>query len=810
MKTFFRFLIRNKLYTLVNVFGLTLSLVFVIVLAAFTDSLLTDRQHKRSSDLYISDMTKSPFFQYDAMMTTVRQMPEIEKVAPFGNYYFKIFKGRADKAATEETQMLTVDSVFFQLYHVDVVAGDAEQAIKSGTGCVLTESLATTLFGDKNPIGQPLHLVSSWHDTGTSFDVTVMAVVKDLKRTALSNASQGFVPMQVRRELDGEDYLSRWGQTIMSEMLFYMVRCNPSVRHSLDDFNARAAKIYNSVMTNKENAEKDNFLTFVPIKNRIFAESQYEVGAFEHGDKGKMTIFFTAAMAILLFAIINYVNLTVAQTSFRAKEMSLRRLFGTGRWQTSKKLFGESLTLISISALIALGLSFLVEGKASELLGSTVKIADSLTLQNILIAVAFIIIIAIVSAIVPASILSRYKPIDVVHGTFRYKSKQLFGKIFIALQCAISIVLVTASLTIWRQTRYMIAAPLGYDYTNLISANLNGIRMGMTEDDLKEGNPSQAMLTLREELRRLPSIKAISLSSSSISGQDFSGSAIGDITDRNICHIICADSSWFSVMGIKLLADYHTNSDIACYLNENAMKVLHLKREPQNFIFATNGADLIKHNDLAGVFTDFHCGAITRPIMPTALLITDFDHPHGNNIAAAGSINIRTTAQTAEILEQIKKTCEKIGFDTDKIEFFSDHIYDQFEEQRTLGQLVVCFMVIAIIISMLGSLAMATFFVRQRRKDIAVRKVLGSSSSEVTRYVLRQYMLPIVIGTAVAIPLSWRIMEQWLSQYSYRVGFGWWPAVAASVVVVGLALVSAMAGTESVARSNPAKWINKE
>lgn len=810
MKTFFRFLFRNKLYTTVNVMGLTLALMFVIVLASFTDSLLTDRQHERASDLYVADMTKAPFFQYDAMMATARQMPEIEKITVFGNYYFNVFKGKSDKAVMEGDDFMTVDTLFFQLYNVDVIAGDPKQAIKSGSGCVITRQTATTLFGDSNPIGQPLRFTSSWHDNGSSVVLTVMAVIDDLKKTVLTHETKGFVPMSVRRQLEDDNYLSRWSNSIMSEMLFYMVRCNSSVRHDLDNFNARLDKTYKSLIVNSENQEKDNHLVFTPIKDRIFYASTYEVGMFERGDKGKMTIFFTAAMAILLFAIINYVNLTVAQTSFRAKEMSLRRLYGTSREQTVRRLFMESLLLISLSALIALGLAFAVEDKASVLLGSTVDVRYSLSLKNILIAAAFIIVMSTVAAVVPASILSRYKPIDVVHGTFRYKSKQLFGKIFIALQCCISIVLVVASLTIWRQTHHMIAAPLGYDYRNFISVMLNGMNMQLTSDDYKAGNPSQPMITLREELRRLPSVEAISLSSAPLNGEGFMGNVIGNMEDRNICQMIEVDSAWFGVTGIKLLADYHLNSDNAQILNEEAADYLHLKREPQNFVFCTDNSSFEMRYDLGGILSNYHCGAISTPIRPVALKIVDFDHPTPQNHAMAGSINIRTKDQSAQTLEQIRQVCHKLGLESDQLKFFSDSINDHFEEENNLAQLVMSFMVIAIVISMLGSLAMATFFVRQRRKDIAVRKVLGSSSSEVSRYVLRQYMLPIVVGVVVAVPLSWRIMEQWLDGYSYRVAFGWWPVAVASIIVIGLALVSALAGTVSVARSNPAKWINKE
>jgi len=810
MKTFLRFLLHNKLYTSVNVLGLTLSLTFVIVLASFTDSLLSDRQHERSADLYVSDMTSDPFFQYDAMMATARQMPEIEKIAVFGNEHFDIYIGKASEAAKKSVKMETVDSVFFQIYKVDVVAGDPQQAITSGQGCVLTRSLATALFGEGNPIGQTLRLDNAWDNTEKSADLTVMAVVEDLRKTVISHDVHAFVPLDVRRQIDGEDWSSRWSKAITAEMLYYMVRCNSSVRHDRDAFNQRAAKTYRSFMVDSSSYDKDNKLQFIPLRERMFTDSKYELGVFERGDKGKMTIFFSAAMAILLFAMINYVNLTVAQTSFRAKEMSLRRLYGTGRWQTSRRLFGESLVLISLSALMALALSFAVETKASELLGSTVRISDSITIANVLIAIAFIAIIALIAAIVPASILSRYKPIDVVHGTFRYKSKQLFGKVFIALQCAISIVLVCSALTIWRQTRHMIAAPLGYDYTNLVSTNINGLRWGLNDDDYKNGNPSQKMLTLREELRRLPAVKAVSLSSASMSGNDFLGNIIGDVADKNICQMMEVDSAWFDVMGIKLLADFHTRSDMARYLNEEAADLLHLKREEQNFVFSTNNADMVTRCDLAGIFANFHCGSISIPIRPMSIGIVDFDRPTARNNSIAGAINVRTTAQTAEILGQIKAKCEKLGFSTDAIKFFSDNIHDQFDEERKLAQLVMSFMVIAIVISMLGSFAMATFFVRQRRKDIAVRKVLGSSSSEVTSYVLRQYMLPIVVGVVAAVPLSWRIMEHWLSQYSYRVGFGLWPVAAASLMVIGLALISALAGSASIARSNPARWINKE
>ena len=475
-----------------------------------------------------------------------------------------------------------------------------------------------------------------------------------------------------------------------------------------------------------------NELYFSPIK-----------GNGNSGDKRFVIVLMSVGILILIFAVFNYINLTVAQAGQRAKEMATRRLLGSSRGELFMRLMVESTSLTVISFILGLLFAMAVTSYANNLLQSDISLADACTPLWIGTAIVVVLLIGGLSGLLPAIMISSAKPIDVVRGTFRRQTKMVFSKVFITFQNTITIAMIAASIVMILQINHLINAPLGYNTTNILE----------TSNNFENVTDRTAAL---DRVRQMPFVKRIGLAS----GMPFSGSnnMTGTYEDKTLSfQQFIMDSVTFNILGLEIIRDNHL-AENSWYLTEKAMMDMELPMDAPAFKWGENSTPI------AGVIRNFQPrGNITRENQPSMLRINKPEEMY------PWSIIIEIDGNPYTAYEQIRKAYEQTSGLNFEGKFIDQQIQESFEAQQRMAKIVSIFAGIAILISLLGLLAMSTYFIQQRSQEVAVRKVFGSDNKSILLRLVSAFLIYVVVAFVIATPIIWYAMNQWLSDYSYRI-----------------------------------------
>ena len=788
MKSYFRFLSRNKLYTLINVVGLVVSLTFVILLGDYTwRQYSIDSWHKNADRIVLVGSESSFALWPDAAAQIKDMCPEIEQKCCVMSSRCKIRYHQLEVKDDDKGNgsVLLVDSTFFQFFDFELEAGDRRTALDAPNKCVITERLAKRLFGDKDPIGEPLQIMGDREvdPSNTIYDstlvYTVSAVAKNLDYTALPNETQVIARVERYPQIEGFKF-ENYGFAFSSGgscKSFFMLRPGMTFDSKKKTINDFIAKNYPPIF-------EEYKVSIVPLKDIMFAPQNDGKGVLK-GDKTRLRIMLAAVLAILFFAISNYINLTVANTGFRAKEMATRRLFGSSQHRISLELIAESTLMVAVSFAIGLALAFIFEQDAANLFKGKIALADDINIGSVSICLGFILLVGIISGVLPSWQMSRFQPIDIVKGNFRFRSKMVLGRLFIVLQNVITVTMLTASLVIWLQLNHLIHAPLGYNTKNLYYV------------DAPQGKSQM----VRNKLEKMPFVERIG----ELNGAAFTSSGfsvmIGIMLDGNYVSMFATamDSTAFNLYGLELLKDYGNNSD-GYYINEAAKRRLALKDDAREMPM---GAD--EKVPLNGIIKEFHNLNVLHEADPYAIQL--LDHVENPSFLVKTNGDKQAKAAFIDMMRELDVPEEQLEWYVVSME---EDVAKTFVEQQNTLKIITIFTLIAVIISILGTIGMSLFFIRQRQKEISIRKVMGSTSAEVLLLMLRIFSIPLLIAFVVAVPLSWYVMTDWLSNFSYRIALSAWIFVAAGFTCFIISLLTVVFQSWRAASENPVNNIKTE
>jgi putative ABC transport system permease protein len=572
-----------------------------------------------------------------------------------------------------------------------------------------------------------------------------------------------------------ENYTMAYGPHGYSKAFFLL--------HPGTSLDSKKAVITDYLSKNYYGKWEANGLTFTPLKDLMFAPQNNGYG-MQKGDKTRLHILLAAVLAILFFAVSNYINLTVANTGFRAKEMATRRLFGSSQCQISLKLIAESTLMITVAFLLGLALAFGFQDDAAELFRGKIALLNDVSVSTVSVCLGFILLVGIISGIMPSYQISRFQPIDIVEGNFRYHSKMVMGRLFIIVQNVVTVTMLTAALVIWLQLNHLIHAPLGFNTERLYYVNV----------------PEGKSQTVRSQLEKMPFVERIG----EYSGTTFVtySSSIRSITNGDkltSLFLTDLDSTAFALYGLDILKDYGNTSN-GYYLNEEAMRRLELKDEDREMVW---GKD--EKASISGILKDFHRINVLTTAEPFAIRVQEHvDDPNflvktnGDKQAKAALINmIREQGVSEEAIEWYVTSLE-------------EGIADTFEDQQNTLKIITLFTIIAVIISVMGYVGMSLFFIRQRQKEIGIRKIMGSTSGEVMVLMLRIFCSPLLLSFVIAVPLSWYIMRDWLTNFSYRITLSPWIFAATCAFALLVAILSVGLQIIKAVRTNPVESIKTE
>lgn len=796
MKYFFRFLKNNPLYAVINVVGLALSLMFVILIGDYTYRQFSiDKWHRNHERIYVlgTENGNSLLSWPDCAHSLKDRYPEVEDVCCVYMHNGKI---KHEDRVYEEAQgdnagnIMLADSNFFRFFDFKMIDGDRETALDSPEKCVVTESLAKALFPDGNALGQPLQIEGTRYvfvsdDNGDPYDsslvYTVSGVIKDLDKTVFLNETAVIANFERAPQVLGyrlrNDLMA--SGPLGSTLSFLMLRPGASLEDKIEDLTSyciESIPVFNFYGNRKA--------AIIPLDDLMFAPQNTGAG-LQTGDKSLLGILLAVVLAILMFAVTNYINLTVANTGFRAKEMATRRLLGSDGLGISLELIGESTLMVFISFIIGGALALLLEDKMAVLFKGKIDILKDINFSTVSVSLLFIVLTGIISGIMPTISLSKYKPIDVVKGSFRYHSKMVLSRIFIILQNVITMTMMTATLTILLQMNHLVNAPLGYNTENIYRVSSD--------------NPE----VLRNALKSQPFIQGIgSFSGTSLDGNYRSMSTRKDKDNNNLLvYLTTWDKEFIDIMGINLVKDNHLSGDVK-YINEELAGKLSLGDGESEVTWGDG-----KVMQVAGIFSNFHMTNIIDPYQPFLISVKDTDEIEDPNFMVKTDGSPDARKKLCDLIKEVDGTTEDLDW---KLQSVDDNIKASLNEEKNTMRIVSIFTGVAVLISVLGFIGMSLFFIRQRRKEIGVRRIMGSTTNEVLSLLLTKFCAPLLVSFIFAVPLSWFIMDKWLESFSYRIGLSPWIFIASGAVSLLIAVVSIFFQTLHAAHSNPADAIRAE
>ncbi len=776
MKSYFKFLARNKAYVAIDVFGLALSMMFVVLIGCYTwQESHIDTQHSKAGRMYFIGIDfgdrKINGSNWRIQPILKDKFPEIESsTAMYRTHRWLKYDGR-----DIVTNCYFVDSTFYDIFDFKILRGDPGKVLDNPSNVVVTQEYARRVWGDIDPVGQSI-----------IFDeaepaLVVSGVMEPMEHTAFMTWDRHPVDMLVNFEMvkyvNSDMYCPEMNNAVGTEIIL-LAKEGHDLTLKKEEFESELKKHYWIF-----NLPEDEIrLELIPFAGSYFANLA-NTGNSNSGDGKLMRLLFYVGLVILLFAIMNYINLTVALAGRRVKEMATRRLLGEERWSIMWRLIGESTILCSVSMFLGIALAFLMEPFASALTDTRLEIVSCTNVTTISFLLAVLVIMSVATGIIPAFMLSSVKPVDALKGSFRRGSKMVFGKIFIVVQNVATILMVASALTMFLQVQHLINAPLGYETKGIMNLYIDGV----VNENLGKGE------LLRNELLKLSGVEKVSFSQGDPHGQGNNETMTLDGHTISFQTFV-GDSLFMDVLGIRLKKEIPEAGRERNYLNSQAISELRIDEDAQDFQYYA------VRKPLTGIVEDFRLGNILTDQRPVRIVIGDKFSPW--------NLLIKTVGDEKEARSQIKGVFEKLypGESFDKMferPFLSQQIEDDFENERRLMVIITVFALIAIIIAMLGLIAMSTYYVRQRALDIAVRKVMGGTSFQVLVKLVCPFMLYVVIAAIISIPLIFYVMNSWLSQFSYRISVYWWIYAATALFAIVICLVSVVNQCRKAANTNP-------
>ena len=787
LKSYFTFLSRNKTYTAVNVFGLAVSLMFVIIIGLYTwQETSIDRQHSKAKRIYSigtsndDDGQRYAGSSHALLKYMQKRYPEIESTCAFIRGSLKL----RERENFMNISTLETDSTFFSMFDFPLLYGNRTTCLKEKGNIVITLRLARKYFGIDNAVGQQLITADSQH-----FRVT--GVIADFDNTFINKDIDALIDFSYAEYDNAVCIDKNFPQGNLSGTAAFV-----QVKEDCD-FMQREADLRGFFKTLlPENNSQNISTTITRLDNLYFSQTGFDKN-LRFGNKKVVNILFAVGLVILLFSIINYINLTMAQSNYRAREMATRRVFGCTKSDVCKTIFTESLTMCALSCAVAVVMAMLFSRYAGQLLDTDISMALLATPYAILMFVVFIVAISLLAGLLPAVSLSKIQPIEVVRGTFIRHTKMVFARIFITVQNVITIVMLACALIMSLQMLHIVKAPIGFSTENLIR--------------ISQGSAfaSKDFPVFLDKLRALPCVSGIASSwGTPVEGGINATKASEDGKKSVNIQTFIVSPEFFDIYGIKLNRNNRQEGDSILYVNDKAMNILKIRPTDTHTGSVDQELDpfgILQHARFGGVFESFRTGSILNPDEPKAILVC-------KNVPAPWYVTIKVKGNPVEAYAQIKEIYKSIfheEINEEGLPLVDKQIEQKFDQEIRTSKIVSLFAFIAIIISLLGLVAMSTYFIQQRAREIAVRKVFGSTGNQIRIRLIRTFMLYVGIAFIIAVPIVVYFMSEWIEQYSYRIV--WWPwIVAAGVIVMLISLAAVAVQSWMASNENPVKNIRQE
>ncbi|MEO5595260.1 MAG: ABC transporter permease [Chitinophagaceae bacterium] len=784
-----RNLMRHKVFSLINIAGLSVGMAACFLIYQYVNfETGYDTFHSKADRIYrvVTDVT-TPSETDKIGITTApiaiglkKDFPEVEDAVRLARDEFLVQKGNVK---FQEKNTVLADSTLFKIFDFPLVSGNKKTALTEPMSIILSQTAAKKYFGDTNPLGQQLQL------TGAAINATVTGIMKDIPANSQIQADM-FVSMSSWKPIYGYPTSdSEWtNHNYYTYLLLKPHADAKALEARLPAFMERH---------HGEEAKKlqmQDYLSLEPFRD-VYLKSKRD--GFVTGSINNVYIFSVIALFILIIACINFINLTTARSAERAKEVGIRKVAGAGRFQLAKQFIGESVIICLVAFLLAVLLCFMLLPLFNQLAGKEISNSILNTPLQLLMLFVISVAIGILAGIYPSLVLSSYKPVNVLKGRFSTgNTGMLLRKSLVVFQFTISVILIAGTIIVYRQLSYMRNQELGFSKDQVMVINTN---FDKNKDHFKK---SLASITGVLSTSYSSSVPGSWHTSAYSSVQNKAGE-----TQKTNLDLYFVDFDFIKQYNLKIVAgrafskDFLTDTTQAMVINETAARSLgySLPKDAVGRDFDQWG----RKGKIIGVLKDFHYHSLQENIKPLTMRI----EPGGYGLISIkmSAANLPATIKAVE--SKWNQAIPNRPFD---FYFLDDFLYKQYKTEDNFGNLFLNFAVLAIFISCLGLLGLASYSTIQRTKEIGVRKVLGASVTGIVQLLSKDFLKLVLIAIVIATPVSWLVMNKWLQTFAYKTSLSLWIFFSAGVlaIIVAVSIVSFQAIKAALA--NPVKSLRTE
>ncbi|WP_080240395.1 ABC transporter permease [Spirosoma rigui] len=798
-----RNLVRNKAFSTINIVGLSIGLATCLLISLFVlDELSYDRFNEKADRIvrvfFRGSMQGGKMNEAHVMppvaQTLKADYPEVQEAtrlrlggSPFITYHDKRFRDQT---------IAFVDSNFFQVFTLPLIQGDAKTALVRPNTAVITQALARKYFGNDNPLGKVLTI----NDENVSYQVT--GLIDRVPANSHIRPIDLFVSMTSFPEAKAPSWMT-------SEFFTYLVlpegydyrQLEAKLPQVVDKYmGPQIQQAFGMSMAQFRQKGNDLGLFLQPLTAiHLFSDFTYDLSP--PGNIQYVYIFGAIALFMLVIACINFMNLSTAGASKRAKEVGIRKVLGSERQSLTSQFLIESLLLTALALVLAVGIVYLALPAFNQLAGKSLTVnfsGNAWLLPGLLVLGA---LVGVLAGSYPAFFLSSFKPIAVLKGTKFSGDKRSIGlrSGLVVVQFFISITLMIGTTVVYRQLSYIQNKELGYEKEQVL----------VLPETWLLGNKEEVF---RNQIMQEPGVVNVSTSGYLPAGpsnnNNFMVYAESNTTQLVKTLRYDVDYSYIPTLGIQLAAgrnfsrEYGTDSS-GVILNETAARTLGWAKNALGHTLSRANQDGKQTTyRVIGVVKDFHFKSLHERISPLVMVLSK----------NSGTVIVKVkTKDLPGLLANLKKQWDQLAPDVPfTYSFLNERFNQTYLAEQKIGQILGLFAGLTIFVACLGLFGLATFTAEQRTKEIGVRKVLGASVAGIVGLLSKDFLKLVGVALLLAVPVAWYVMNQWLQDFAYKIDMEWWMFVLAGALAVSIALLTVSYQSIKAALMNPVKSLKTD
>ncbi|HEY9046090.1 MAG TPA: ABC transporter permease [Ohtaekwangia sp.] len=813
---FFRNIKRQKLFSFINLVGLTAGIVSTLLIYLYVQHEFSyDTFHKNAENIYRINQTfiwgekdnkqfasLGPGVAY-AIKAEIPEVKEVTRIQPPGNFLVTYAEGNDGIKSFDEGNILAVDSNFFDVFTFPLVKGDIKTALKKPHSLILTESTARKYFGNEEAIGKLLEFgADSVKQTGE-----VTAIVKDVP-------DNSYIQFDMLISMNSFPAVMRsndlWLWTTFETFVLLDERASVAALES--KLAPLPRKYAEGTLQRAMNQSFDDYIKsgkewnlFVQPFTSIHLHSTNVYNRLN--STGNITTVYTlmgVEVLIILLSCINFMNLSTAQYTRRIKESSLRKIMGSDKLQLALHFFSEAFMFCCLAALVGFGLIQILLPFFNVLTGNDLHL-NLLQDQSVLwILLALIVVMSLLSGSYPAIFLSKFSPVEAMKGKVRTGTQgKAIRNGLVTFQFVISMILIVCTIVVFQQIRFLAQKDIGFDRENLLVVNR-----------VEWVNDKETFLNALENIKGVQKASWCSAVPPYIyDGDQFSAEGSGGkVTPINY---LKADEEFVSTLGLELKVGRQFSKDIPgdkdrVILNETAARALGWNVDEQILgkkISYTGRGQF----EVIGVVRDFNYWSLNQVIQPMAIF-----HINGEVFSVGQQFAVmRVTPGDVDAVKSLLASVEKdwkqfAGNNPFQYNFVDDSFDRNFKSEEKFGHALTVFAALAILIACFGLLGMIIYTLEQRTKEIGIRKVVGASVGNIWMLIVKDYTMLIMLAIVVSTPLCIWGLHHWLEEFQYRVSISAWPFVIAGGSILITAWIITSYHVIKAALTNPVKVLKDE